>query len=179
MGNRNNEPIVQNREKYQFKNYRPITLLNIAYKIFSNILHERLRPKVNQIVGDYEAGFITERGTTDHIFIIRQFLEKTQENNITTFHLFIDFKAAYDSMNTSLLYEASYMFGIHNKLVHLIIATMAHKRNSISSEFVLKNDLRQMDEHACLLFNLALEKVVRSKYQRYNIFQIDSNFGLR
>lgn len=74
MGNRNNEPIVQNREKYQFKNYRPITLLNIAYKIFSNILHERLRPKVNQIVGDYEAGFITERCTTDQIFIVRQIL---------------------------------------------------------------------------------------------------------
>ena len=77
------------------------------------------------------------------IFIIKELLEKTQ-GNITKFHLFIDFKAAYDSMNTSLLYEALYEFGTTNKLVNLIKARILNVRNvipignSISNLFIFK-----------------------------------------
>jgi hypothetical protein len=37
--------------------------------------------------------------TTDQIYTSRQILEKTKEYNITNHHLFIDFKAAYDSID--------------------------------------------------------------------------------
>jgi hypothetical protein len=36
------------------------------------------------------------KSTTDQLFALRQILEKCNEFNITTHHLFIDFKAAYD-----------------------------------------------------------------------------------
>jgi hypothetical protein len=38
-------------------NYRSITLLNIACKIFSNILYKRLLPHVERIIGNYQHGF--------------------------------------------------------------------------------------------------------------------------
>lgn len=91
-------------------------MLNIAYKIISNILEERLRAFVNQVVGDYQAGFKTGKGITDQIFIIRQSLEKTQENKITTFHLFIDFKP---------------VFGKPIEVINLVKATMASVRNMV------------------------------------------------
>jgi hypothetical protein len=57
-------------------NYRGISLLSTTYKILSNILLSRLTPFAEEIVGDHQCGFRRNRSTTDHIFCIRQILEK-------------------------------------------------------------------------------------------------------
>ena len=48
-------------------NYRGISLLCIAYKIFSNILFNRLMPYVETTIGDYQCGYRQERSTIDRI----------------------------------------------------------------------------------------------------------------
>jgi sorting nexin-29 len=77
-----------------------------AYKIFSNILFERLEPYVNNIFGNYQCGFRKGKSTVDQIHYLRQNLGKTREYNISTFHLFIDFRAAYDSVKRDKLLKA-------------------------------------------------------------------------
>jgi sorting nexin-29 len=72
-------------------NYRGISLLCIAYKILSNILFNRLSLCVEGIIGDYQCEFRQERSTNDQIFTIHQVLEKCNEFQIETHHLFIDF----------------------------------------------------------------------------------------
>jgi hypothetical protein len=57
-------------------NYRGISLLPTTYKILSNILLSRLVPYAKEIIGDYQCGFRRNRSTIDHIFFIRQMLEK-------------------------------------------------------------------------------------------------------
>jgi hypothetical protein len=42
-------------------NYREISLLCVAYKIFSNILFNRLMPYVETTIGDYQCGYRQER----------------------------------------------------------------------------------------------------------------------
>ena len=62
-------------------NYRGISLLSTSYKIFSNIHLPRMTPYANEIVGEYQCGFRSNRSTVDHIFSIRQILEKKWEYN--------------------------------------------------------------------------------------------------
>lgn len=83
-------PIHKKGDKNECSNYRGISLLNIAYKVFAFILCERLKPHVIRIVGDYQCGFMPGRGTSDQIFTLRQILEKTQEFQ---FH-FVDLNSA-------------------------------------------------------------------------------------
>lgn len=85
-------------DQLECRNYRGITLLNTIYKILSNVLCERLRPYAEKYIGVYQAGFRGGRSTIDQIFTLRQILERTREHDIDTYHLFIDFKAAYDSV---------------------------------------------------------------------------------
>lgn len=85
-------------DQLECSNYRGITRLNVVYKIFSNILCERLRPYTEALLGDYQCGFRPGRSTVDEIFLLRQILEKTFEFNIDTYHVFVNFKAAYDSV---------------------------------------------------------------------------------
>jgi hypothetical protein len=60
------------------------------------------------------------RSTTDQISCIRQILEKNWEYNETVHQLFIDFKKAYGSVRSELLYNILIEFGVPMKLVRLI-----------------------------------------------------------
>ncbi|XP_054082672.1 uncharacterized protein LOC105219245 isoform X1 [Zeugodacus cucurbitae] len=77
-------------------NYRGISLLNIAYKVLSSVLCERLKPTVNKLIGPYQCGFRPGKSTTDQIFTMRQILEKTHENRIDSHHLFVDFSSKFN-----------------------------------------------------------------------------------
>jgi hypothetical protein len=59
------------------------TLLSTVYKIFSKIMSERLRPKIEAIVGWYQTGFREGKGTIDQIHTLRQILEGMKEQSIT------------------------------------------------------------------------------------------------
>jgi hypothetical protein len=64
--------------------------------------------------------FGRNRSTTDHIFCIRQILEKRWEYNEAVRHLCVDFKKAYDSIRRDVLCNILIDFGIPLKLVRLI-----------------------------------------------------------
>jgi hypothetical protein len=68
--------------------------LSTTYKILSNILLSRLTPYAEEIIGDNQCGFRRNRSTTDHIFCIRQRLEKKW----AVLQLLKDFKNTYDSV---------------------------------------------------------------------------------
>jgi sorting nexin-29 len=94
-------------------------------------------------------------------------LEKTREYNISTFHLFIDFKAAYDRIRREKLFVAMEKFEVPRKLINLMKITLMRVRcrvkiqNSVSEPFTSERGLRQGDALVCMLFNIVLEKAIR------------------
>lgn len=92
-------PIFKKGDKLQCGNYRGITMLNIIYKIFSNILLRRLSKYSEEIIGECQSGFRPGRSTIDQIFVMRQSMEKCYEYNIDLHMLFMDFQQAFNSIN--------------------------------------------------------------------------------
>jgi hypothetical protein len=97
-------------------NYHGISLLSTS----TNILLSRLRPYIDEIIGDHQCGFLRNRSTTDKNFCTYQILEKKFGYNETVHHLFINFKKAYDSVRREVLYSVLIEFGVPMKLVRLI-----------------------------------------------------------
>ena len=161
-------PIHKKGDRKVCSNYRGITLTNSIYKIFSSILLARLTPFAEDIVGEYQCGFRRNRSTIDQLFSLRQILEKRWEHNCDTHCLFIDFQRAYDSVNRERLYETMLSFGIPAKLVRLtamcLWGSSARVRigGCLSESFRIGVGLKQGDALSPLLFNLVLERVVRS-----------------
>jgi len=146
---------------------RGISLLPTIYKILSNILLSRSIPYPEEVIGDHQCGFRRNSSTTDHIFCIRQILEKKWEYNEAVHQLFIDFKKAYDSVRREVLYNILIEFGIPKKLVRLIkmCRTETYSRvqvgKNLSDIFPIRNGLKQGDALSPLFFNFVLECAIR------------------
>jgi len=84
-------PIHKKGDRTQCKNYRPIKLLNVAYKIFATTLCKKLTEIMAGKLGEFQMGFRTDRSTIDNIFILRQIHEKCHEYNIELHNVFIEF----------------------------------------------------------------------------------------
>jgi hypothetical protein len=67
-------PIQKKGDKTDCSNYRGISLLSTSYKILSNSLLTRLTPYADEITGDHQRGFWSNRSMTDQIFYIWQIL---------------------------------------------------------------------------------------------------------
>jgi hypothetical protein len=95
--------------------------------------------------------FRRSRSTTDHIFCIRQILEKKWEYNWAVHQLFVDLKKTYDSVRREVLYNILIEFGIPLKLVRLIkmCLNVTYSRvrvgKYLSDRFPIKNGLKQGD----------------------------------
>jgi sorting nexin-29 len=96
-------PIHKKGDPLECQNYRGITLLNTMFKFFSSILYTRLKPYVEEVTGSCHCGFREGKSTTDKVQVLHQILERTREFKIDAFRLFINFKAACDSIKDKLL----------------------------------------------------------------------------
>ena len=56
----------------------------------------RLKPQAEKIIAEEQAGFRAGRSTTEQIFILRILYEKYLQHQQDLYHVFIDFKKAFD-----------------------------------------------------------------------------------
>lgn len=161
-------PIYKKGDPTDCNNYRGIALLDIMYKILATLIKRRLEASSENIIGEYQCGFRKARATTDQIFLLKQVLTHCYEYEIPAFMLFIDFKAAYDTINRIQLLRALRKFKVPEKLCKLIDMTLTQTKNVIriegeeSNEFEVTQGLRQGDPLSTLLFNIALESIIRN-----------------
>ena len=160
-------PIHKKGCKMTCTNYRGISLLPSAYKVLSKILSLRLEPFAEAFLSEYQAGFRRQRSTSDQLFSIRQIVQKSYEMNVETLHLFIDFRAAYDSIDREGLWHIMAEAHFPHRMIRLLKATLAKVmcsvkvQGSTSEMFECRIGLRQGDELSTKLFNIALEGVFR------------------
>lgn len=56
------------------KDYRPISLSNVAYKIISKILAERSKPWLSIVITENQSAFIVGRLITDNVLIAHELM---------------------------------------------------------------------------------------------------------
>ena len=105
------------------KDFRPISLCNVVYKIITKVLVNRLRPHLAEIVGPLQGGFIPGRGTPDNIIIAQEvlhFMKKTKSKK-GTLAFKIDLEKAYDRVDWRFLAHTLKSFGFPIPTLNLIM----------------------------------------------------------
>jgi hypothetical protein len=124
--------IYKKGEQTICSNYRLIILLNIAHKIFTIILNNRLSEIVESKLSDVQLGFRPNRSTLDNIFIVRQTFEKCYEYNIDLHNIFVDYIQAFNSINRKKVTGSLNQYNIQSK-IKKINSTNTY-RNKCNSE---------------------------------------------
>ena len=105
-------------------NYRPICLLNAAYKIFAMVLLRRLHAAgADAFLWPSQFGFRPERSTDDALHCARRAVELAWAHRGGSVHLLaLDWKRAFDSINSESLLQALTRFGLPGHVVSVIRA---------------------------------------------------------
>ena len=72
-------PIHKKGSQSDCDNYRGISLLSVPSKVFTKIISNRLKPRVELLLRENQCGFRTGRGCNDHIYTLRVLMEKARE----------------------------------------------------------------------------------------------------
>ena len=122
-------PFLKNSDKdeYNPRNYRTISLLNTLFKIYEAIIHKRLVNwlETKKLLSPTQAAYRHLRSTVDHIFVLQElFLEyrfnKFSKNGnllkMALYWCFMDLKKAFDKIPRELLFRKLYNLRIRGKI---------------------------------------------------------------
>ena len=114
-------------------NYLPISLISVAYKLFATLLLKRLKiAGAERRLTTTQFGFRSGRGTNDAIFAVRRHIELALAHKGGRVGILsLDWKMAFDSINTEALISASKRFGVPPKLLRVIQHIYADRRFSV------------------------------------------------
>ena len=83
------------------KNFHPISLCNVIYKVITRLLVNRLRPFLDELVGPLQGIFILRRGIIDNIIVAQEALNYMHKfkGRKRSLAFKLDLEKAYDSVN--------------------------------------------------------------------------------
>lgn len=148
-------------------NYRGISLLCTAGKIFSKIILNRLKILAEEILPESQSGFRADRSTNDMIFCLRQVQEKAIEQKRPLYIVFFDFKKAFDMVKRGLLWPVLQTLGCPPKFVKIIKELHENMvgrvliSGCVTDAFKIKNGVKQGDPAAPTLFTLFLTAILQ------------------
>lgn len=156
-------PLYKKKDRRDIANYRPITLLNLDYKIYTKVLTMKLVEVVSDIVHPDQAGFIPGHQISDQTQLCRVMVdhaEAVEENGII---VALDQEKAYDKITHDYLWKALTKFSIPTAFTDRLKAlyddakTVVILNGETSSPFRVKRGVRQGNPLSCLMFDIAIE----------------------
>ena len=102
------------------QNYRTISLISHPSKIILKIILNRLKPLGENIIAEERAGFRPGRSTVEQIFNLRIIMEKCKDHQQDLYHVFVDFKKAFDRVWHEALWSTMHHYNIDANLVKVI-----------------------------------------------------------
>ena len=99
------------------QNYRTISLISHSSKVMLKVILNRLKPQAEEIIAEEQAGFRAGRSTTEQIFNLRILCEKYLQHQQNLYHVFTDFKKAFDRVWHGALWATMRKYNINANLV--------------------------------------------------------------
>ena len=155
---------IKGKDLCQLKSWRPISLLNIDYKILTKALAMRLQNVLNKIISTDQVGNISDRYMGTNIQTTADILNycksKTDEKALIAM---LDFEKAFDSVKWSFLYQCLKVFNFRNsfiswvKTIYTDIESCVTNNGFSSNFFKLIRRIRQDCRLSALLFIIVAE----------------------
>ena len=94
-----------------------ISLISHPSKVMLKIILNRLKPEAENIIAEEQAGFRPGCNTTEQIFNLRILCERYLQHQQDLYHVFIDFKKAFDRVWHAALWASMRLYNIIQTLL--------------------------------------------------------------
>jgi hypothetical protein len=165
-------PLYKKNNRADIANYRPISLLNSDYKIFTKALTIKLARAAPDLIHPNQAGFVPGRHIYDQIWLTKRVVELAEATESDGLIVALDQEKAYNKIEHDYLWKALRSFNIPEQFINTVKslysdAFMYVMINGEKSElpFRVTRGVRQGDPLSCLLFDLAIEPLAESLRQ--------------
>lgn len=144
-------------------NYRPISVLNVDYRIFTAILARRMEKILPEIISLDQTGFIKHRQTNDNIRRTLHIMKHIKDMKLKALILGMDAEKAFDSVKWEFLFKVMKRFNFHERFIKTIKTLYTNPiarikvNGSLSNVINLERGCRQGCSVSPLLFAIFLE----------------------
>lgn len=150
-------------DKSDLKNFRPISLLNVDYKILARIMSNRLKNVLPRIISPNQSCCILGKDISDTICSVRDLIDLVEMDEIDGFLLKLDQEKAFDRVGHEYLFAVLNKFGFGNRFKNWIeifytnIFSSVKCNGFLTNYFKLKNSVKQGCPISALLYVLLAE----------------------
>jgi ribonuclease HI len=157
--------IYKKKEADNVANYRPITVLNTDYKIFTKVIATRLSKVAPHLIHPDQAGFIRGRSIFDQIEQTATTINYAKLKGVNGAIVALDQEKAYDKLTHPYLWKILRKLNFPEHTIKMIKILYQDARTSvilngiISEPFAVTRGVRQGDPMSCISFNLGIESL--------------------
>ena len=157
------------------KNWRPISLLNVSYKILSGAIAGRIKSVLPNIIHENQKGFLSGRFIGENTRLMYDMIQICNEKNIPGLLLLIDFEKAFDSLSWKYLVKVMKFFNFGENIIRWIKIfcndfKLCVSQNGFSSSFFkIGRGCRQGDPVSSYIFLLCVEVMAIMIRNNHNI----------
>ena len=147
----------------ELSNWRPLTLLNVDYKILAKVIGKRIESILSSLIHSDQTGFIKGRFIGQNVRLLNDIIEYTDVKKLPGILLFIDFRKAFDAIEWNFIHKCIelYNFGpIIRQWVSILynnVESGVMNAGFMTNYFKVSRGVRQGCPLSPLLFVLAVE----------------------
>jgi hypothetical protein len=155
------------------KDWRPITLTNSAYKIFTKCLANRMTNIVEKHIGPHQTGFVQGRDIRENILTAQSLIEYYKTNNQKIAFLLLDWEKAFDRVDHRSLIKILEHLDFPTTLLNAIKAIYRNSwaaikiNNKLSQQFKINSGVKQGCPLSPILFIIIIE-VLHTQFRLNN-----------
>ena len=144
-------------------NWRPISILNVDYKILAKCIALRLKKVIPHIISSDQTGFIQGRYIGENIRLTLDMIEYINSNKLSGLLLFVDFEKAFDKIEWSFMFECMHFLNFGPgfiswvKILYNDISSCTLNNGYTSEFFPVKCGVRQGCPLSPFLFIICIE----------------------
>lgn len=149
--------------KNKLKNWRPINLLNVDYKILSRIMSNRLKSVLPHIISPEQTACVIRRDIADTIVTIKDIIDISEIEKSEGYLLKIDQEKAFDRVSHNYLFKVLEAMGFGNifckwiRIFYTDIYSAVKSNGHVTKYFPVKNSVRQGCPISAMLFVITAE----------------------
>ncbi|XP_018368335.1 PREDICTED: uncharacterized protein LOC108764551 [Trachymyrmex cornetzi] len=116
-------PVRKKGQGEEIKDYRGVSIMPTMYKVYTAALSEKLREEVERkrLIPPNQTGFRKGMGTLDNVFVLNYLINKqVRKKERKLVALFVDLKAAFDSVDRGVLVKALRVRGVREGLMERV-----------------------------------------------------------